>query len=97
MLKDNEEIHDSEIAPLMAKIIAICKAHGIPMAATFEYAPGDFCTTLVPADDQSPDMAQINKTMARFVDTGSMAPRTSTLQITTTKADGSKIIEVVIP
>jgi CMP-2-keto-3-deoxyoctulosonic acid synthetase len=31
-----EEIYDKEIAPLMARIIAICKANKIPVVAAFE-------------------------------------------------------------
>ncbi len=50
MIEDNEDIYDDEIAPLMAQIIAICKLHEMPMFATFEYAPGDFCTTAIPVD-----------------------------------------------
>jgi hypothetical protein len=93
-VKDNEAIYDERIDPLMKQIISICKEHGIPMAATFEYAPEDFCTTLIPAEGQSDAMRDINRTMSRFVRTGSTVPP---LQITTTKADGSKIVEVVIP
>lgn len=32
---DKEEIYDKEIAPLMAKIIEICKREGMPMATQF--------------------------------------------------------------
>ena len=44
-IKDNEAIYDAEIAPLMTKIIEICDAHGIPMVASFEYAPEMLCTS----------------------------------------------------
>jgi len=50
---DKEDVYDSEIAPLMAKIIEICKRESIPMAATFQYCdqgengPG-YCTTTMP-------------------------------------------------
>ena len=37
-VKDNEAIYDDQLAPLMVRIIAICKEHGIPMAAIFETA-----------------------------------------------------------
>jgi hypothetical protein len=47
---DLESVYDSEIAPLMTKIIEVCKAHKLPMFATFLFAndpDGDdgLCTT----------------------------------------------------
>ena len=53
MAYDKEEVYDREIAPLMKRIIWICKEHNLPMVATFQYAddeekgPG-YCTTLLP-------------------------------------------------
>lgn len=47
-IKDNEAIYDEQIAPLMTKIIAICKEHEIPMLACFQYAPNDLCTSSLP-------------------------------------------------
>lgn len=35
---DLEDIYDAQIAPLMDKIIGICKEHKLPMFATFLYA-----------------------------------------------------------
>lgn len=34
---DKEKLYDEEIQPLMAQIIAICKAHEIPFLAAFAY------------------------------------------------------------
>lgn len=34
---DLESVYDSEIEPLMAKIIKICTRHNMPMLATFMY------------------------------------------------------------
>lgn len=34
---DLESVYDEEIAPLMTKIIDICKRHKMPMLATFMY------------------------------------------------------------
>lgn len=31
-----EAVYDAEIAPLMTQIIALCKAHSIPMVASFQ-------------------------------------------------------------
>jgi hypothetical protein len=73
-----EEVYDAEINPLMAKIIAICKEHRIPLVAQFNYAnEGDagpaFCTTVLPAssfgrDDggQSVRMAQTARPPSEF-------------------------------
>lgn len=44
---DLEKVYDEEIHPLMAQIIEICKKHEMPMFATFEFANGSFCTTLL--------------------------------------------------
>jgi len=59
MIKDNEQIYDEQINPLMAKIIAICKEHQIPMLATFQYCEpdeerGGFCTTRIPVPGENP-------------------------------------------
>lgn len=50
---DLEHIHDAEVAPLMEKIIAVCKKNGLPFVASFcvgwnEEEGGDFCTTVIP-------------------------------------------------
>jgi hypothetical protein len=49
---DLEEVYDKEIAPLMTKIIEVCKAHNMPMVASFNYAcpnenDEEMCTTLI--------------------------------------------------
>lgn len=79
-IRNNEAVYDEQIAPLMTQIIAICKEHGIPMAATFEYEPEGYCSTTLPFDGCARELVGVRP-----------------FQITTTKADGSKIIEVVIP
>ena len=53
---DLEEIYDEQIAPLMTQIIAICAKHKLPIAATFEYATDDFCTTTMGFDRASERM-----------------------------------------
>lgn len=49
---DLEAVYDEEIAPLMTKIIDICKAHRMPMVASFAYASDAdetrCCTTSLP-------------------------------------------------
>lgn len=49
-MKNKEQIYDEQIAPLMAKIIEICKVEQIPMFAEFQYANLDFCTTCIYPD-----------------------------------------------
>ena len=41
----SEEVYDKQIAPLMTKIIEICKKHKLPVFASFEYDKEKFCTT----------------------------------------------------
>lgn len=54
-----ESIYDTQINPLMAQIIALCKEHDIPIVASFQYddrqTPGaaDFCTTVILPPDAS--------------------------------------------
>lgn len=57
MIRDNEQVYDERISPLMAQIIAICKEHEIPCVATFEYAPGGLCTYVVPQEGQCDRLA----------------------------------------
>jgi len=57
---DLEKVYDEEIAPLMEKIIAICKEHKLPVFATFEFAPSEFCSTLIPAPWAHPVFKHLN-------------------------------------
>ena len=90
-LYDNELLYDEQIHPLMAQIIEICNANRVPMAASFEYAPGEFCSTLIPAEGQSDFMSDLNRMISR----GTAAPL-QRFQITTENKDGEKIIEVIL-
>jgi hypothetical protein len=50
-----EAVYDAAIAPLMTKIIELCKEHKINMAAQFALDPNDegttlFCTTVLSVD-----------------------------------------------
>lgn len=51
MIEDKEDVYDEQIAPLITAIAAICKREGIPMAASFEYAPERYCSTVIPGAD----------------------------------------------
>jgi hypothetical protein len=52
-ITDKEAVYDEQISPLMIQIIAICKQNGIPVFASFVYAPDNFCTTHIPAPAES--------------------------------------------
>ena len=58
---DLESVYDEQIAPLMTQIIDICKRHSLPMAATFEYATEDFCTTTIPCDNRASEGVPIRR------------------------------------
>lgn len=52
---NKEQIYDSQISPMMAEIIKICKANNIPMLASF-YLPNDedpdlYCTSFLSRDE----------------------------------------------
>lgn len=56
---DKEQIHDEQIAPLMTKIIEICKANEIPMLASYylkqatEFDDNMYCTTCLFPDAEN--------------------------------------------
>lgn len=65
-----EEIHDSQIAPLMNQIIAICEEHGIPMVANFQLSTGEdplYCATVVLGKDVSDYMNKLQVQICRGV------------------------------
>ena len=57
---DKEKVYDEEIAPLMSKIIEVCKKHKIPMITAFNYDNKDgesdrgFCATYLPFEGRTP-------------------------------------------
>jgi hypothetical protein len=85
---DLEAVYDAEIAPLMDKIIAVCKEHKLPMFATFLYQndPDDgdnVCTTNLMFKERP-----IPEKLLQLVDM--VTPRrVPPLRIRVTKADGS--------
>ncbi|HHS83696.1 MAG TPA: hypothetical protein ENK38_02065 [Gammaproteobacteria bacterium] len=46
-MKKLENVYDEQITPLLEQIIVICKEHGIPMFAEFQYQEDGFATTCV--------------------------------------------------
>lgn len=63
---DKEEIYDTQISPLVAKIIEICERERIPTAMQFyikEAKKGTpiFCTTFLPFESESEGYKQIER------------------------------------
>jgi len=66
---DLEKVYDEQIAPLMTKIISICKRHRMPVVASFQYAfmddaeaakrgrdeGHDYCTTFIEFPGREPE------------------------------------------
>ncbi len=95
---DLEHIYDAEISPLMKRIIAICKEHGMQAVASFCYKIDDdgedqevhHCTTAVPGQSQTlTAAAQVIRQgvlPGQSVDIG--PPVFSAFTVTTTTAEG---------
>jgi len=49
-----ETVYDEQICPLVTKIIAICKEHGIPMLADFALDGDMQCTTAILREEDEP-------------------------------------------
>lgn len=62
MSTEREKVYDAELFPLMARLIEICKAHDIPLLASFQLdderdpkaATGFFCITAILPEDSAP-------------------------------------------
>ena len=91
---NKEEIYDTEISPLMAQIIAICKKDGIAMLATFSIPtdddPGLCCTTLVP--DENGESGPRHLHALRILKGAS----NQVMTITQENADGSRHVTAVL-
>ena len=68
-----EDVYDERISPLMSQIIAICKEHQIPMAATFQFenseenGPG-FCTTILPFPRACEKLVRVANVMRPYLE-----------------------------
>jgi len=89
-----EDVYDSEISPLMGKIIEICKRVDMPMIASFVYENDvgghgfGFCTTQLGSFQPE----QIRKAGTALRSDGGSPP----LRLTTEHADGSKTMTVIV-
>lgn len=93
---DLEAVYDADIAPLMTKIIEICKAHKLPMFAAFLYqndpeGENGVCSTNLMFADERPVPEILLKLLPLLWEAG----RRRALRMRVTKADGS-IEETVI-
>lgn len=65
-----EAIYDSQIAPLMAQIIEICKEHKIAMVASYavpnEHDDGLHCTTVLLEESHEPSQELLNASRAIY-------------------------------
>ena len=77
---DLENVYDTEISPLMIKIIAICKSKKMPMIASFCFAKGkyaddpdgvEYCTTYIPRGTWVPSEFSEAKRAIRKMSRGS--------------------------
>lgn len=97
---DMEAVYDTEISPLMAEIIAICKRVKMPFVASFHYqnAPHEddsgeaLCTSgLTVAERPSPTIAAATSLIRRH-------GRPPALMLTTIGGDGKvKAMEAILP
>lgn len=91
-LFDLEDVYDEEIAPLMTRIIDICKAHNMPMLASFMYGrdEGDdpkLCTTaLLSGPFSARDIPSCLTNACDGIYSGRRVPM---MRTTLTKADGT--------
>lgn len=69
MLKDNEQVYDEQISPLMTKIIQICKDNNMPMFATFAYQDEQLCTTSLPPSKIGADSQTTETTIEKLYNT----------------------------
>lgn len=93
-----EDVYDEEIAPLMSRIIEICKEHKLPMFATFLYLndpdeSGDdaLCTTNLMFEERP-----IPEKLLGLIKIVSPS-RGSPLRMRVTKNDGSVEDTVIFP
>jgi hypothetical protein len=94
-----EHVYDTQIAPLMTQIIAVCKMHGIAMLASYaihgpEGAGSEddlYCTTHLPAE-----LGIYDPVLARATQSLGIR-RLSVATIKTVEPDGKTTITAVMP
>lgn len=91
MSTDHEPVYDSEIAPLMSKIIEICKRDNIPFVASFYLNSQDgdpfICTSCLTTSTETPESF---KDVVRILRSGYKAVPPSTIAMTIVSKDPNK-------
>lgn len=90
---NKEQIYDAEINPLMAKIIEICKAHGIAMLATFATPTeeeADLCCTTILGDENGVNPKR------HLVAYSAISGEQQRMAVTEEKPDGTKRVTVFL-
>lgn len=96
---DKEAVYDAEIAPLMTKIIEVCKRERIPFVAVFQYAGSDaapegaaHCTSFLEASETpslSAHMRELRDLASRRV-----RHHVAFAETVTTSPDGKRTISI---
>ncbi len=67
MSYDKEAVYDSEIAPLVAQILDVCKKHDLPLVLSVQYAAVDgvesYCSTTIPGSEPGLMMERLRAVM----------------------------------
>ena len=88
---NKEAIYDSEISPLIAKVIGICKQHKIAMIMSFAIPTDDdpdlSCSTALLSDEYEPQSGQIKAFDA-------MMPRQASPSMITARDKGGNVTSV---
>jgi hypothetical protein len=92
-----EDIYDTEIAPLMTKIIEVCNREEIPMLATFQYTDPDaeeagYCTTNIPGTGRGDSLSRLVQTW--FRERNGLRGHVALAETHVTNPDGSKTISI---
>jgi hypothetical protein len=102
---NKEEIYDSQISPLMLQIIAITKAHGIAMIASFDIAHdgegpnGEDCSSLVCSTHLPDGEGSVNERFNQanqVISQGRRSHSSPVMHLTTVNPDGSKTLTAFI-
>ena len=92
-----EKVYDDEIAPLMSKIIDVCRKHNIPMVASYQYENTEeegagFCTTILVGSPSKTEKFPAAESLLRAAEI--LKPRKATtlaITITSDKVSVQKI------
>jgi len=52
-MDNKEKVYDEQISPLIKKVIAICKEHGMSMFTEFQFSDSGFCRSRIPNSEHA--------------------------------------------